>query len=115
MLELFGSKMTKASNQKLTPEMGQMVISERPFQGIYVDLLGPYPRSRKGYIVLLIVLDHFSKYHWLCPVKKFTGSVIIEFMEKQIFHQYGVAEVVISDNGSQFKSNEFNAFLTNTV
>lgn len=79
---------------------------------MYVDILGPYPRSKKGYIGLLIILDHFSKYHWLCPLRKFTASVIIEFMEKQIFHQYGVPEVVVSDNGSQFKGNEFNAFLT---
>ncbi|XP_037813201.1 uncharacterized protein LOC119604578 [Lucilia sericata] len=103
---------TKATNVIQRPEMGKMSLSERPFQRIYVDILGPYPRRKKGYIGLFIVLDHFSKYHWLCLLKKFTASVIIEFLEKQIFHHYGVSEVVISDNGSQFRSNEFNAFLT---
>lgn len=105
-------KTTKATNRTLTPEMGKMAESCRPFQRLYIDLLGPYPRSKKGYIGLLIVLDHFSKYHWLCPLKKFTSSVIIEFLEKQVFHHNGVPETVISDNGSQFKANEFNAFLT---
>lgn len=105
-------KTTKATNRKLTPEMGKMATSVRPFQRMYVDLLGPYPRSKKGYIGLLIVLDHFSKYHWLCPIKKFTSAIITDFMEKQIFHHYGVPQIVVSDNGSQFKSNDFNAFLT---
>lgn len=105
-------KSTKATNQRLKPEMGNMSVSERAFQRIYVDLLGPYPRSKKGYIGLLIVLDHFSKYHWLCPLRKFTSAVITEFLEKNIFHLYGVPEIMISDNGSQFRSNEFNAFLT---
>lgn len=105
-------KTTKSTNKILTPPMGNMATSNRPFQRIYVDLLGPYPRSKKGFIGLLIVLDHFSKYHWLCPLKKFTSSLIIQFLEQQIFHHFGVPESIISDNGSQFKSNDFNAFLT---
>lgn len=92
--------------------MGKASISYRPFQRIYVDILGPYPRSRNGNIGLLIVLDHLTKFHWLCPLRKFTTSVIQDYLLRQIFHVYGVPEILISDNGSQFKSNEFNAFLT---
>lgn len=92
--------------------MGNPVNSSRPFQRLYVDILGPYPRSKTGYIGLLIVLDHFTKFHWVCPLRKFTSSVIQVFLENQIFHIYGVPETIVSDNGSQFKSNDFNAFLT---
>lgn len=92
--------------------MGKQLTFIRPFQRLYIDLLGPYPRSKSGFIGLLIVLDHFSKFHWICPLRKFTSNVIQDFLEKQIFHVYGVPEVILSDNGSQFKSNEFNAFLT---
>lgn len=106
-------KTTKATNQILKPEMGNMSVSVRPFQRLYIDMLGPYPRSKKGFLGLLIILDHFSKYHWLCPLKKFTSEVIIEFLEKNIFHMVGVPEIIISDNGSQFKAKEFNLFLNN--
>lgn len=92
--------------------MGNPVISERPFQRLYIDILGPYPRSKSGYIGLLIILDHFSKFHWLCPLKKFTSSLIQEFLQKHIFHVYGVPETIVSDNGSQFRSNNLNVFLT---
>lgn len=105
-------KKTKATNTIMKPEMGKMATSVRPFQRIYIDILGPYPRSKKGFIGLLIVLDHFSKYHWLCPLKKFTSALIIKFLENQVFHYHGVPETVISDNGSQFRANDFNAFLT---
>ena len=63
-------------------------------------------------IGLLIVLDHLTKFHWLCPLRKFTSSLIQNFLEKQIFHLYGVPETIVSDNGSQFRSNDLNAFLT---
>ncbi|XP_046805711.1 uncharacterized protein LOC124419599 [Lucilia cuprina] len=38
-------KATKAPNFVLKPPMGNPAISVRPFQRLYVDLLGPYPRS----------------------------------------------------------------------
>lgn len=92
--------------------MGKQIITIRPFQRLYIDLLGPYPRSKAGNIGILIVLDHLTKYHWLQPLKKFNSQLIKDFLEKQIFHSYGVPEYIVSDNGSQFKSNELNAFFT---
>lgn len=105
-------KATKAPNFVMKPEMGQQTISQRPFQRLYVDLLGPYPRSKSGHIGLLIVLDHLSKFHWLQPLRKFTSTAIKDFLQKQIFHTYGVPEFIVSDNGSQFKANDINAFFT---
>lgn len=33
-------------------------------------------------------------------------------MERQIFHTYGIPEFIVSDNGSQFRANNLNAFFT---
>lgn len=103
---------TKYPNFILRPEMGQPVKTLRPFQRLYVDIIGPYPRSKNGYLGICIVLDHLTKFHWLCPLKKFTSGPIQNFLLSQIFHIYGIPEQLVSDNGSQFKANEFNAFLT---
>lgn len=105
-------KGTKAPNFIMKPEFGKQILSERPFQRLYIDLLGPYPRSKSGHIGLLIVLDHLTKFHWLHPLRKFTSKGIKRFLEQQIFHVYGVPEVIVSDNGSQFKANDLNAFFT---
>lgn len=106
-------KTTKAPNMILRPPMGKQTVSIRPFQRFYIDLLGPYPRSKSGHIGLLIVLDHMSKFHWLCPLRKFTSAAIQDFLLRHIFHVYGVPETIVSDNGSQFKANDLNAFFTN--
>lgn len=105
-------KTTKHPNYVLRPEMGKPIQTIRPFQRLYVDILGPYPRSKNGYIGIFIVLDHLTKYHWLCPLKKFTSAHIQKFLLREIFHAFGVPEQIVSDNGTQFKSNEFNSFLT---
>lgn len=105
-------KATKAPNFIMRPEMITPVVTTRPFQRLYVDILGPYPRSKQGHIGLLIILDHLTKFHWLFPLRKFTSSSIQDILQKHIFHVYGVPEVLVSDNGSQFTANEFKTFLT---
>jgi len=105
-------KENRAPNYTLCPQMGEDCPTYRPFQRLYIDLLDPHPLSKQGHVGLLIVLDHFSKYPWLQPLKKFTSAAIIEFVLKQVFHSVGVHETLGSDNGTQFKASEFNAFIT---
>lgn len=40
----------------LRPPMGNMVITQRPFQRVYIDIIGPFPRTRSGHICILIML-----------------------------------------------------------
>lgn len=77
-----------------------------------MDLLGPYPRSKKGNKGLLIVVDHCTKFHFLQPLRKFTAERICEYIEKHVFYTFGTPETILTDNGSQFKSGYFRAFLT---
>lgn len=87
--------------------MGRQIVAERPFQRIYTDLLGPYPRSKKGNVHLLVVLDQFSKFPLLQPLKKATAKEVVEYLEQHVFHVFGVPESVYSDNGVQYRSKEF--------
>lgn len=87
--------------------------SDRFFQTLYVDFLGPYPRSKSGNIGIFIVLDNCTKFPFLKAVKKFTVDAILPFLEQDLFHCFGVPEKVISDNGVQFRSHAFNNLLQN--
>lgn len=100
-------KTSKIPNTSLKPPMGQMVETERPFQRLYMDLIGPFPRSRTGNIGVFIILDHCTKFTFLKPLRKFVTKPIIDYLAKEIFNCYGVPETIISDNGSQFRSTEF--------
>lgn len=105
-------KEIKAPNQILRPPMGQQIVVERPWQRIYIDLMGPYPRSKAGNTHIIIVLDQFSKFPLLHPVGKATSQNIIKFLKTQVFHVFGTPESVLSDNGKQFISKDFEAFLS---
>lgn len=105
-------KECKAPNATLRPPMGKQVSVERPWQRLYMDLLGPYPRSKSGNSMLLIVLDQYSKFVLLKPLRKASASEIIRYLKHDIFHLFGVPETIWSDNGSQFVSKEFRDLLT---
>lgn len=104
-------KETKAPNITLRPPMGNQIEVNAPWQRLYVDLLGPYPRSKVGNVFLLIVLDQFSKFVLLKPLRKADTSSIVKFIESDVFHTFGVPESILTDNGKQFLSKDFQAFL----
>lgn len=100
-------KEVKAPTHKTRPLMGNQFVVERPWQRIFTDLLGPYPRSKNGNTHLLIVLDQFSKFVLIHPLRKASASQIVSFLEKSVFHLFGVPEEIFSDNGAQYTSRIF--------
>lgn len=100
-------KESKPSNQNLRPTIGEEVVTERPFQKLYIDFLGKYPRSKKGNAYIFIVLDHFTKFIFLRAMREATAKNVIEFLTQEIFHKFGVPETIHSDNGKQFVSKTF--------
>nr|XP_041632289.1 uncharacterized protein LOC121502652 [Drosophila kikkawai] len=89
------------------PGLGTETVTYRPFQKIYIDFLGKYPRSRKGHAYIFIVVDHFSKFVFLKAMKEATTVEVVKFLTKTIFHTFGVPEIIHSDNGKQFVAKRF--------
>lgn len=104
-------KTTKATNQQLRPPLGSHHRIDRPFQKIYMDLLGPYPRSSNQKTTILIILDQLTKYVILKTLTKATATKVASILREEIFDVYGVPETVFTDNGVQFVGKEMKALL----
>ena len=104
-------KGTKATNQISRPPMGKQMVMERPFQQLYIDLLGPYPRSKRGNTCLLICLDNYSKFVFIHPLRQAKSKNICDFLISNIFCTFGTPEFIFSDNGKQFISETFQNML----
>lgn len=100
-------KMAKAPNITLRAKMGKAFEVDRPFQHIYIDFIGPYPRSRSGNTVIVIALDQLTKFVLVKPLKRATAETVLRFLKEDIFLIFGVPESILSDNGTQFISKEF--------
>lgn len=104
-------KSTKHPNIITRPLMGISKNADRPWQKLYIDFLGPYPRSKFGNTVIFIVLDDLTKFTLLKAMPKASASNVIKYL-KEMFGIFGVPEIILSDNGSQFRSHEFASFLS---
>lgn len=90
--------------------MGKTFKVERPFQHLYIDYLGPYPRSRSGNTHLFVVLDQLTKFPIFTPLRHATTILTTNALEIEVFSIFNVPETILSDQGSQFRSNAFQKF-----
>lgn len=84
-------------------------IASQPMEKMFLDFVGPLPRTTSGNTMIFSCMDAFTKYSWLLPLRKATSESLCKELQK-IFVNFGVPKYVVSDNGPQFKSNFFKNF-----
>lgn len=86
--------------------MGERQEIKQPWQLISLDFIGPLPRTKSGNTHILVIVDYFSKYPVIIPVRKANGITLTKHVET-VFLTYSVPQIIICDNGVQMKSREF--------
>lgn len=101
----------KSPNTPRPGLMGNEKIVKYPWQIIAIDIMGPFPASPRGFSYLLVVTDWYTKYTLMEPVRAATSKNINEFLEKEVFLMFGVPQIIVCDNGTQFSSSVFREFV----
>lgn len=102
----------KSSNVNTHTPMGQRRETDMPFRTLSADFVGPMTRSKSQNQYLFVVVDNFSKFAFLLPMREAKANKIIDFIEKHIFLNFGVPEQFVCDNGVQFASKDLRAFMS---
>ena len=89
-------------SQTKEPLLQHEVIS-RPWAKLAADLCDFNGRT------LLVVSDYFSGFIEVSRLRAVTTQAVVREL-KTIFARFGVPDTLVTDNGSQFASREFNAF-----
>jgi len=77
-----------------------------PFAVWGLDLVGPLQKAAGGYTHLLVVVDKFSKWIEARPIANIHSELAVLFFTDTI-HRFGIPNVIITDNGTQFTSKKF--------
>lgn len=100
-----------ATKPEQKPPRGHMlspqVTATRPWEIVSVDMVGPLPRSTNGHSYILSVMCCFSKFVLLFPLRTATTLNILKWLEDHTILVYGAPKKLIVDNGSQFRSKQF--------
>jgi len=84
------------------------IVSERCNQQWEIDLVdySSISKNNDGITFLMCVVDTFSKFAWIEPLKNKT-SKSIAFTLQQILCREGAPQVISSDNGGEFVNEDF--------
>ncbi|XP_039187575.1 uncharacterized protein K02A2.6-like, partial [Crotalus tigris] len=96
--------------QRSRPEMPQAPVhrweeTQSPWSRVHIDYAGPFQGQ-----FFLVLVDSHSKWLEVVPVSSTTTAKTIQVL-RGIFAAHGLPDVIVSDNGPQFTSSEFQAFL----
>jgi transposase InsO family protein len=77
----------------------------RPWSRLHLDFAGPFEHK-----MFLILIDAHSKWIEAFSVSNATSQTVITQL-RTVFARFGIPEMIVTDNGSCFVSEEFEAYL----
>ncbi|GBL99245.1 Transposon Ty3-G Gag-Pol polyprotein [Araneus ventricosus] len=83
-----------------------------PLSTYHVDFIGPLPSTNKKYQHILTIVDAFTKFTWLYPVRSTSAEDALDKLKVQQ-KTFGNPKRIITDRGSAFTSKAFGVYCTN--
>ena len=79
------------------------------FKTIHMDLVGPLPKiGNKSYI--LTIIDRATSWVEAIPISEITSTAIIKQLDDHWVCRFGPPEVIVTDQGLQFDSEQFKTY-----
>ena len=75
-----------------------------PFKVAAIDIMGPFPRSTKGNLYILVLAYYFSKWVELMPLPDMHADTVSRVLLASVFSRFRVPCQLHSDQGPQFES-----------
>jgi hypothetical protein len=87
---------------KLRGPLHPNAVPERVWQNVLVDLITKLPVSN-GYNSIAVIVDRLGKGIWVVPCTEHLGGEgMAHIYRDHVWKDFGLPEVVISDQGTQF-------------
>lgn len=85
----------------------QVVPCGEPFEKVSVDVTGPHPRSRRGNVYILTVMDNFTKFVEAIPMANQEACTVAKKLVEVVICRYGAPMQILTDKGTNFESAVF--------
>lgn len=72
-----------------------------PFHTVHIDHVGPFETSRRHDKFILVIVEAFTKYTIIEPLKSQKTSYVVKILTN-VIHLFGVPSRLISDRGTAF-------------
>lgn len=79
------------------------------FDRIHIDIVGPITETLRGNKYVITMIDAFSRYGMAKACPAVSADDIIRFLYEEVIQRHGPPKFIVTDNGTQFKSERFQA------
>lgn len=97
----------KSSNRTAREPMTITTTASRPFEKIYMDIVGPLTKSYNGNVFILTLQDDLSKFAWAAPMPNHEANTVAKFFVTQFVCLHGLPQSLVTDCGTEFLSKVF--------
>ena len=88
-------------HRPLTAPHGQ-IESTSPWDILNIGVMGPFVSSRRGERYILSIVDYFTKYLILVPLKDHTAPTVSKALYEWVVGYFGCPRKILSDRGTEF-------------
>jgi hypothetical protein len=100
------SRVKHSAVERLLPQ--SLPATSRPFERVCMDYAGPLSRTQAGNRYFLVIVDDFSRFLKVFPVRDCSAETTKKCFIRLCFDE-GVPRQVLSDNGSHFTASSITA------
>lgn len=110
-IENYIQKCTKCQKNKTVRYTKMpMVITDtaqKPFEKVYLDIVGPLPISNSGNKYLLTFEDNLTKFMDCYPMPNQEANTVARIFYDEIISRYRIPDILLTDQGANFTSEMF--------
>lgn len=88
----------------------QNIKTTKPFEIVSIDIVGPYKKTRRNNLYVLCCIDLFTGWVEAIPLKSLEAAEVVNAVHKLIITRHGCPNKILTDQGTQFTSDQFKNF-----
>jgi len=94
-------------NQIIKETMVIITASSKPFEKVFIDIVGRLNKSYHENSYILTLIDNFSKFTWACAMKDHEANTVAQHFVTQFVCLYGQPKSLVIERGTEFLSMVF--------
>lgn len=100
-------KCNKSVYRTFKEPMVVTTTASRPFEKIFMDIVGPLLKSHTSNVFILALQDDLSKFAWAVPMSNHEANTVAYYFVTQFVCLHGIPQNFVTDCGTEFLSKVF--------
>lgn len=97
----------KSMNKTIKQPMVITTTAERPFEKVFLDIVGPLTTTTKNHSYILTIQDDLTKFSSASPLITHDANSVAKAFVEGFICQHGIPESIVTDCGTEFMSKTF--------